>query len=119
MAKSSTARSEGGKGKTRFLERNDALQLATTIASTQEEKAIGRSEKHTLTQRTESSKPPRKSTSKAKLLEIKARIASDRTKAKKKKRQQARSGPVQQKRSSSPSSSLDIKSTTGKRVSFV
>ncbi|THV06876.1 hypothetical protein K435DRAFT_960139 [Dendrothele bispora CBS 962.96] len=125
MAKSDAANPAiGTKGKRRkhFLEQNDAMQLANSIANVQEEKAMERAEKrHQERAESTKSKSPRKSASKTRLLEIKAQIASDR--AKKKKRLKAAptntvTEVAERDILRSGSRHLTRKNTSKKRVSF-
>jgi len=78
-----------GKGKQpkRFLEKNDALELAATIADIQEEKARDWVEKHHATQigKPKVDTKPKVSASKLRLKEAKARLATQQTLAKKDK----------------------------------
>ncbi|KIK51751.1 hypothetical protein GYMLUDRAFT_50374 [Collybiopsis luxurians FD-317 M1] len=114
---SASTSSSGAKTKTtkRFLDHGDALKLATSIAETQERKSQISVQKRI--QQTENKELARKtkSTTKEKLKEIKAQIASNKARAKKSKaRKRKRTSPE-------PASSADTSRANPqpkKRVSF-
>ncbi|RDB19411.1 hypothetical protein Hypma_013547 [Hypsizygus marmoreus] len=89
-----------GKQPKRFLERNDALELAASIADLQEEKSLSKAEKHHHAQAGQPQEDPKLkiSASKLKLKETKALLAAKRTQVKKEKiklkKQRSADGPA-------------------------
>ncbi|KIJ98042.1 hypothetical protein K443DRAFT_681091 [Laccaria amethystina LaAM-08-1] len=84
-SKAAPARRKKGK---HFLAKNEALELAVSIAGVQEQKALGKAEKHHQAQpcqRNIDNDKPRLSNSKLKIKETKALLAAQRARSKKDK----------------------------------
>ncbi|KAF8162659.1 hypothetical protein B0H34DRAFT_671841 [Crassisporium funariophilum] len=111
-----------GKRPKHFLEKNEALMLAASIAEVQEKKSSTRTEKHHKLQAgqpKEVQKPG--SSAKAKIKETKALLASKRARAKKDKaklrKRRANDGTLKNKHPEGTSSESPVK-TARKSVSF-
>jgi len=114
-----------GKGKQpkRFLDKDAALDLATSIADVQEGRSLGKAAKHRQVQaghpRVDHKSTP--SASKVKLKQTKARLSAQRTQVKKEKtkRRKQRSTDKASNDETGPSSSTEIpKIVARKSVSF-